>query len=95
MAQEVYYLRPLEAAAYLKISTSALAKKRISGDGPTFVRWGKAIRYRRGDLDAYMTARLSRSTSEEPNVEPTSNETVRYLSPAGSPKSRLEQGRGR
>ena len=67
MAEDTYtYLRPPEAAAYLKISTSTLAKKRLYGDGPKFARWGKAIRYRREDLDAYMAARLVHSTSERP-----------------------------
>jgi predicted DNA-binding transcriptional regulator AlpA len=61
------YMKPPEAAAYLRVSTSSLAKKRVNGDGPKFVRWGKAIRYRRDDLDAYMAARLVRSTSERPS----------------------------
>ena len=30
---------------------TALAKKRLKGDGPPFVRIGRAIRYRRSDLD--------------------------------------------
>jgi predicted DNA-binding transcriptional regulator AlpA len=65
MAEDTYtYLRPPEAAAYLKISTSTLAKKRLYGDGPKFARWGKAIRYRREDLDAYMAAQVVHSTSE-------------------------------
>jgi predicted DNA-binding transcriptional regulator AlpA len=67
MAEDTYtYLRSPEAAAYLKVSPSSLAKKRVYGDGPKFARWGKAIRYRREDLDAYMAARLVRSTSERP-----------------------------
>jgi predicted DNA-binding transcriptional regulator AlpA len=61
------YMKPRQAAAYLQVSTSALAKKRIYGDGPKFVRWGRAIRYRREDLDTYMAARLVRSTSEWPS----------------------------
>jgi len=66
MAEDTYaYLKPPEAAAYLKVSTSTLAKKRLYGGGPKFARWGRAIRYRREDLDAYMTARLVHSTSEQ------------------------------
>jgi hypothetical protein len=62
------YLKPPQAAAYLQVSTSALAKKRVYGNGPNFVRWGRAIRYRRDDLDAFMAARLVRSTSERPST---------------------------
>jgi excisionase family DNA binding protein len=61
------YFTPREAATYLRTSTSTLAKKRVYGDGPKFVRWGRAVRYRREDLDAYMAARLVRSTSDRPS----------------------------
>jgi excisionase family DNA binding protein len=58
------YLRPREAADYLRSSESTLAKKRLNGDGPPFVRIGRAIRYRRSDLDAWMARSVRRSTSE-------------------------------
>jgi excisionase family DNA binding protein len=58
------YLTPHEAAEYLRSSPSTLAKLRVYGGGPHFSRMGRAIRYRRSDLDAYMTARRVRSTSE-------------------------------
>jgi excisionase family DNA binding protein len=58
------YLRPREAAEYLRSSESTLAKKRLNGDGPPFVRIGRAIRYRRSDLDAWMARSVRRSTSE-------------------------------
>jgi excisionase family DNA binding protein len=61
------YLKPRDAAEYLQISTSTLAKLRVYGGGPKFVRWGKVIRYRREDVDAYMAARLVHSTSERPS----------------------------
>ncbi len=61
------YFTPREAATYLRTSTSTLAKLRVYGGGPRFARWGRAIRYRREDLDAYMAARLVRSTSEQPS----------------------------
>jgi len=59
------YLTPREAADYLKSSTSTLAKRRLNGDGPSFTRIGRAIRYRKVDLDAWMAARLTSSTSAE------------------------------
>ena len=62
------YMTPHEAADYLKSSTSTLAKRRLNGDGPNFTRIGRAIRYRRVDLDAWMAARLTGSTSELPEA---------------------------
>lgn len=44
-----------DAADYLKISESWLQKRRSSGTpGPRFVRVGRAVRYRRSDLDRYL-----------------------------------------
>jgi excisionase family DNA binding protein len=63
-----YYLTPTEAAQYLRSSKSTLAKLRVYGGGPDFCRIGKAIRYRRSDLDAFMLARRVRSTSEPVTV---------------------------
>jgi excisionase family DNA binding protein len=58
------YFRPREAAEYLRSSESTLAKKRLNGNGPPFVRIGRAIRYRRSDLDSWMSSSIRRSTSE-------------------------------
>ena len=38
-------LEPKEAAALLKVSLSWLAKARMRGEGPPFVRLGRSIRY--------------------------------------------------
>jgi excisionase family DNA binding protein len=62
-SQEAYF-KPHEAAEYLRSSASTLAKKRLNGDGPAFVRIGRAIRYRRSDLDAWMSSSIRTSTSE-------------------------------
>ena len=58
------YLKPPEAAQYLHSSASTLAKLRVYGGGPIFCRIGRAIRYRRSDLDEFMAAGRARSTSE-------------------------------
>ena len=63
MSQDTY-MTPYEAAEYLRSSPSMLAKRRLFGGGPVFVRIGKAVRYRRSDLDAWMAATARRSTSE-------------------------------
>jgi excisionase family DNA binding protein len=63
MTAEIY-LTPREAAAYLKTSTSTLAKRRLTGDSPRYSRIGTAIRYRKTDLDQWMADSRIRSTSE-------------------------------
>jgi hypothetical protein len=57
------YLTPREAAAYIKSSTSTLAKRRLCGNGPKFSRIGRAIRYRKLDLDEFMAKTRVSSTS--------------------------------
>jgi len=53
-----------EAAPYLSLSTVTLQRLRLTGDGPRFAKLGKAVRYRRADLDSWIESRLTRSTSE-------------------------------
>lgn len=63
------FLRAVEAAEYLRSSTSTLAKLRLTGNGPPFIKIGRAVRYRRDDLDKWMVAHLTKSTSEHPLYE--------------------------
>ena len=58
------YMTPKEAADYVRSSPSTLAKRRITGQLPNFSRIGKAIRYRRADLDAWMNGNVRKSTSD-------------------------------
>src|SRR4051794_10010273 len=53
-------MRSAEAARYLDMSDSWLRQTRMAGrtHGPPFVRQGRAIRYRRGDLDRWLEQRL-------------------------------------
>lgn len=64
-ASEPAYLKPSQAAYYINSSTSTLAKRRLYGGGPKFSRIGRAIRYARSDLDAFMAATAVASTSEK------------------------------
>ncbi|RFB78198.1 helix-turn-helix transcriptional regulator [Methylovirgula sp. 4M-Z18] len=57
-------LTPEDAAEALKIGRSTLAKLRIYGGGPAYVKLGASIRYRRQDLDAFLQENSRRSTSE-------------------------------
>ena len=56
--QPVEYLTTLEAAAYLKLSRQYLevARQRADGTGPDFIKLARAVRYRRSELDAWMSA---------------------------------------
>jgi excisionase family DNA binding protein len=58
------YLTPVEAARVLGVSVSLLAKLRVYGGGPVFTRVCRVVRYRRSDLDAFMEAQLTTSTSD-------------------------------
>lgn len=57
--------RPPEAAKYLSLSPHTLAKQRLRGDGPPFVKLGpKAVGYLQSHLDAWLRARIRRSTCQ-------------------------------
>lgn len=64
-AHEPVYFKPRQAAEYLNSSASTLAKRRLYGGGPKFSRIGRAIRYAKSDLDAFMAANTVASTSEK------------------------------
>lgn len=68
IAQEL--LRGREAAKIIGKSVSWLAHNRSQGRGPRYMRIGAGIRYRRADLDSY----LSGSTVE---TEDTRRQAVR------------------
>jgi predicted DNA-binding transcriptional regulator AlpA len=53
-----------QAAAALCLSERTLERLRVSGGGPRFVRAGRSIRYREGDLESWITSRVVGSTSE-------------------------------
>ena len=57
-------LRTKEAAEKLGLQPCTLEKWRITGEGPQFVRLGRAIGYRELDLEAFAAKRLCKSTSE-------------------------------
>jgi hypothetical protein len=57
-------LTPTEAAHLLRVSLSWLAKARMRGDGPTFIKVGRSIRYTETALLHWMKSRQRLSTSE-------------------------------
>lgn len=56
---------PKETAARLKVSTSWLAKARMRGDGPSFIKVGRSIRYSEAALIQWMKGQQRLSTSEQ------------------------------
>jgi hypothetical protein len=57
-------LTPALAAHYLSLSVSWLAKRRLAGDGPPYVKLGGAVRYAETSLQQWMKSRQRLSTSE-------------------------------
>jgi hypothetical protein len=55
---------PKEAAQFLKLSISWLAKARMRGDGPPYIKTSRAIRYPHDGLLQWMKSRTRTSTSQ-------------------------------
>ena len=65
-----HFIRVPDAAAYLNLSPSTLAKMRVRGDGPAYSKAGpRVVVYDVADLDAYLNGRKRFSTSETPEVK--------------------------
>jgi excisionase family DNA binding protein len=61
----IAFLTPEEAAKLLKVSLSWLAKARMRGDGPPYIRVGRSIRYSETALLQWTKSRQRLSTSEQ------------------------------
>ncbi len=57
-------LTPREAAEFLRVSISWLAKSRMRGDGPPFVKIGRGVFYRASALLQWLKSQERLSTSE-------------------------------
>ncbi len=58
-------LRAPQAARYIGLSPSTLAKMRLRGDGPPYAKAGpRVVVYDTRDLDAWLIQRKRRSTSD-------------------------------
>ncbi len=59
-------LRTREAAEYLGLAASTLEKKRLTGDGPVFVRLGgRAVGYDVRDLDAWLDGQREQMSEDD------------------------------
>ena len=47
-----------EAAAFLRLSLSWLAKARMAGEGPPFMKFGKSVRYSKRALVRWMQSQV-------------------------------------
>ena len=56
-------------ADLLGISTRTLQSWRVKGGGPAYTKLGRAVRYRRVDIDRWIDANVTSSTSEETGRE--------------------------
>lgn len=59
-----HLLTPRDAANLLRLSNSWLAKARMRGDGPSYVKIGRAIRYQQDTLIEWMKSHRRLSTHE-------------------------------
>lgn len=57
-------LRTTKAADHCGVAKSTLEKKRLTGTGPPFMKLGRTVVYDTADLDAWLTSRRRRSTSD-------------------------------
>jgi predicted DNA-binding transcriptional regulator AlpA len=57
-------LTPKEAARFLRMSGSFLAKGRMRGDGPRYRKLSRAVRYSKSDLLDWLKACAKTSTAE-------------------------------
>jgi hypothetical protein len=58
-------LSPKEAAKKYRCSVSFLAKKRVTGDGPVFIKRGRSVLYAEPVLVQWLKSRTRTSTSVE------------------------------
>jgi len=56
------YMTTREAERYCRLG--GFAKRRVTGNGPEFLKVGSRVLYARSALDAWLTARAYRNTSE-------------------------------
>jgi predicted DNA-binding transcriptional regulator AlpA len=61
---ETVTLNTNAAALYVGLSASTLAKMRLTGNSPRFLKLGRRVAYRRVDLDEWLETRVARDTTD-------------------------------
>jgi excisionase family DNA binding protein len=54
-----------QAAILLCLSERTLERMRLQGNGPQYAKVGRSVRYRECDVEAWVSARVIGSTSQE------------------------------
>ena len=57
-------LQARDAARFVGLSESTLAKLRLNGNGPTYCKLGRRVVYRPADLEEWLQSRTARDTSD-------------------------------
>jgi len=58
------FLTTEQAADFLTIKPNTLEIWRLKGKGPTYVKFGRAVRYKKTDIDAWINSQVRTSTSD-------------------------------
>lgn len=61
----MHLVKPQEAAELLHLSTSTLAKLRLTGRGPSYRKHGRSVLYDYRELEAWSNNRVRFSTSDQ------------------------------
>ena len=83
------------AAAFLGVSVSTLAKWRVSGKGPRFVKLGSRVAYRISDLEEWLDAQTRMSTSDPGHAAPSARSASVQRRPVKPVAKSEGAGRGR
>jgi predicted DNA-binding transcriptional regulator AlpA len=60
------YMSVLDVATYTSLSAEFWNRLRSTGGGPPYIKLPRMVRYRRVDIDAWMTERMRSSTFDGP-----------------------------
>lgn len=69
MTQVQHTLSVLAASRYLGLSPSTLAKWRMNGTGPRYVKAGARVLYEKGDLDSWLEEKKRKHTHDQSDSE--------------------------
>lgn len=64
------FVTPEQLAALLCLTTGTLAKWRITGRGPRYVKMGSRVRYASADIDAWLAEHAPQRSTVEPCTAP-------------------------
>ena len=65
ISTNVELINEAQASVTLKVSPRTLQAWRVRGCGPRFIKVGRSVRYRIGDLHEFVKSNVHQSTSEK------------------------------